>query len=368
MKIPKYILLSFVILLGFSRSVHAGLFTSDDAMVSESRLLMGTTVEIKVPAGTGYGRKVIDNAMDRAFAEIERVEGLFSVYKKTSEVSRINKLKKDRPLRISSEVFDLIERCKEYTEKTGGAFDVTVKPLVDLWGFGGGEKSEVRSQRSEVRGQKSEVRVQIPSDDEIKNALECVGSQYIVLDSEKMTISFKKDGMAIDLGGAAKGYATDCAVSVLKSLGIDNAVVNSGGDMYCLGRKSRKNMWKAGVTHPRKKGSVFFELRLENKAIATSGDYEKYFEIDGRRYSHIIDPRTGYLVDGNVVSASVAADSAATADILATALCVLGDEALWIVELVSGADALLVMKEGTNLKTEMTKGFKAGYNVIKSDL
>lgn len=355
MKPIRLFILSILFITSVMPASRAAIFDAEDDVVARSRILMGTTVEIKVPQQKGLGPRVIEAAIDKAFGEIERCEALFSVYKTDSEISRINRLKKkNKALKISEETFSIIKSSKEYCEKTGGAFDITVKPLVDLWGF-----HEARSAKREVR---------IPSDDSIREALNRVGSRHIVLDELKRTIAFDVDGMEIDLGGVAKGYAADRATGVLKSCGIKNAIVNAGGDMYCLGRKSKKHLWKAGVRHPRKKDEIFFELHIENKGIVTSGDYERYFDVDGRRYSHIIDPKTGYPVEEKVVSATVIADDAETADMLATALCVTGVPALKVVESVSGADALLIVKEEKGLKTEMTKGFKAGYNVIEQDL
>ena len=338
-----------IILALIASPASAWSFRSYDTTISESRVLMGTTVSITVSVSGSLGRKVIENAVDKAFDEMSRIEGVFSVYIDTNEVSRINRLGRDVPMRISDEAFGLIAVSKEYFRRTEGAFDITVKPLMELWGFGSGN-------------------MRVPTEVEIQGALERVGSDKMVLNEADRTITFRADGMKIDLGGIAAGYAVDRAVGVLKSSGIKSAVVNAGGDIYCLGRKSKKRLWKTGVTHPRKKDKVFFEMHLENRAITTSGDYEKFFEAGGKRYSHIFDPRTGYPVEEKVVSATVTADDVMTADILATALCVMGPEGLRTVEGIPGVDAIIVVKERKRLKVEMTKGLKAGYNAIESTL
>jgi len=200
----------------------------------------------------------------------------------------------------------------------------------------------------------------LPGDDEIRDALAVTGSDKIILDDSAKTISFAAEGMALDLGGIAKGYATDRAIEVLKANGVRNAIVNSGGDMYCLGRRSKDMMWKVGVKHPRDENKLLFEMRLEDKAADTSGDYEKYFLLGGKRYSHIIDPRTGYPVGDNAVSATVVADDSAAADIFATALCVLGD-----FKDIKDIDALVVVKDGDRLKIKMTEGFKSKYGLTE---
>ena len=315
-----------------------------EIILERTNFLMGTIVQIKVSIKGSADRAAAERAIEKAFEEISRVEDTFSVFKKDSEVSRINSLGANETLKISDEAFDLIEKAIEYNNKTSGVFDITVKPLVDLW-------------------RAAKAANKLPDEAEIKAALARIGSQNIVLDRAGRTISFKMPGMAIDLGGVAKGYATDRAVKVLKENGIENAIVNAGGDMYCLGRRSAKVEWNVGIRHPRKKDGVLFRLKLQDKAIDTSGDYEKYFILNGRRYSHIIDPRTGMPVGDGVVSATVTAGDSTTADILATALCLLGREGLDTVRSVPGADALIVLNEGGYLKIEMTEGFERIYGI-----
>ena len=323
----------FITLVLFSFCL-AGCGAYDGPVTSKTRLMMGTLVEIRAGGN-------VDTAIEKAFDEIARVEKVFSVYIPESEVSRINSLRPGEKLRLTGETFALIKKAVEYNKITDGAFDITVKPLVDLW-----------------RRAKKDKR--LPGDDEIRDALAVTGSDKIILDDSAKTISFAAEGMALDLGGIAKGYATDRAIAVLKANGVRNAIVNSGGDMYCLGRRSKDMMWKVGVKHPRDENKLLFEMRLEDKAVDTSGDYEKYFLLGGKRYSHIIDPRTGYPVGDNAVSATVVADDSAAADIFATALCVLGD-----FKDIKDIDALVVVKDGDRLKIKMTEGFKSKYGLTE---
>jgi thiamine biosynthesis lipoprotein len=190
--------------------------------------------------------------------------------------------------------------------------------------------------------------------------MEKTGSRDIILDNAAGTVGFAKDGMAIDMGGIAKGYATDRAVDILRKNGIRNAIVNCGGDMYCLGRRSQKLQWKVGIRHPRDKENLALELSLEDRAVDTSGDYEKYFMIGQKRYSHIIDPRTGYPIGGNVVSASVIAGDSVTADAFATALCILGREGM------SDLEAIIFVSEDGKLRNEMSNGVKEKYHVAEA--
>jgi thiamine biosynthesis lipoprotein len=167
------------------------------------------------------------------------------------------------------------------------------------------------------------------------------------------------------MGAVAKGYATDMMVKALVDSGVKDAIVNCGGDMYCLGRRSTKALWKVGIRDPRDKSRIFLEFKLQDRAVDTSGDYEKFFIINGRRYSHIIDPRTGYPIGDGTVSASVIAGDSATADALATALCVLGRSGLDVVNRALGADAVIVFKDKGVLTTLMSRGFKERYDAVE---
>ena len=313
-----------------------------EIILERTDFLMGTIVQIKVSIKGSADRAAAERAIEKAFEEISRVEGVFSVFKADSEISKINRLGAGRALKISDEVFNLIEKSVEYSKKTDGAFDITVKPLVDLW-----------------RAAKASGK--LPEEAQLQAALAKTSSRNIVLNKAGKTISFRKEEMALDFGGVAKGYATDMAIFILKENGIRNAIVAIGGDMYCLGRRSANRMWDVGIRHPRKMGTILFRLNLENKAIDTAGDYEQFFLLNGRRYSHIIDPRTGMPVGDNVVSATVVADDAATADILATSLCVLGPGGMKIAKSAS-AEALIALGGGGGLKTGMTDGFKERYD------
>jgi len=342
MKPSKVFILSLIFITCFIAAYFLPGPGEGEIILERTKFLMGTIVQIKVPLKGEADRARAERAIEKAFEEISRVEGVFSVFKADSEISKINRLGLGRALKISDEVFDLVEKSVEYSKRTDGAFDITVKPLVDLW-------------------RAAKARNKLPEDADVRAALAKTGSRNIVLDEAGKAISFRKEGMALDFGGVAKGYATDRAAAILKENGIRNAVVAIGGDIYCLGRRSANRMWDVGIRHPRKKGAMLFDLKLENKAIDTAGDYEQFFLLNGRRYSHIIDPRTGYSIGDNVVSATVVADDAATADILATSLCVLGPRGLEIAR-SAGAEAMIALGGGGGLETGMTDGFKERYD------
>ncbi len=344
MKPSRIFMLSTVSVLIFLTAYIPFCHNVSDRIIEETKFYMGTIVQIKVSINPKDDEMKARKDIDEAFKEIGRVENVFSTFKPYSEISKINRLKPNEGLMISDEAFWLIKKSIDYNKKTQGVFDITVKPLIDLW---------ERAKRTKI----------IPKDEEIKEALTKVGSDYISLNSSDKTISFTRSGMGIDLGGVAKGYAADRAIKILRENGIKNAIVASGGDMYCLGRKSRRQTWKVGIQHPRNRNEILLKLALEDKSINTSGDYERFFVLNNRRYSHIIDPRTGYPIGDNVVSATVIAEDSATSDILATALCILGHKGLSIIKTMKGVDAILIINSNNTLIMEMSEGSKERYGI-----
>jgi len=262
-------------------------------LYKDTQLMMGTFVEVTSPD---------KEASAIVFNEIKRVEDLLSKYKADSEVSKLNKIGK---LKVSPGTFYIIKKSKEFWRASNGAFDITVAPLIDLWGF-------------------TDKKYFVPDDTEIKNVISLIGSDKIILNDKDNVIKFSVSGMKIDLGGIAKGYAVDCAVAKLKQKGINSCLINAGGQIYCLGDRFAKP-WKIAVRDPRGENITGY-LRLKNRAIATSGDYEQYFIKNNRRYSHIINPKTGYPADSGIISVTVIAPDGLTADALATSIFVLGKE------------------------------------------
>lgn len=266
----------------------------DRTLYKDTELLMGTFVEVSSPDRKAAGI---------VFAEIKRIEELLSKYKPESEISQLNRAGK---LKVSPETFFILEKAKVFWQASGGAFDITVSPLVDLWGF-------------------TDKKNSVPSEEEVKSALKLVGSDKIIFNKADNVIEFGVYGMKVDLGGIAKGYAVDCAVKKLKELGIESCLINAGGQVYCLGDKFGRP-WNVAVRNPRNNNEIVASLQITDMAVATSGDYEQYFMHGNKRYSHILNPKTGYPADTNVISATVIAPEGASADALATAALVLGKE------------------------------------------
>src|SRR3989339_238295 len=249
---------------------------SDIKLIKQTRMIMGTFAEVSIYSND---EKTAGKAIEESLDEMERMDRIMSNYKKDSELSRLNKKAGKAPVPCNGELLDVIEQSQYYSELSGGAFDITVSPVVALWGFFR-EKGHV------------------PPDKEIEKVLPAVSYKNIVVNKSNDTkkpaaISFKNTQTQIDLGAIGKGYAVDKALEIIRKYGISNGCINLGGNIYVLGTPPGKNAWKIGVQHPRNSGEILGYLELKNEATATSGDYERFFEFNGKRYSHIINPQTG---------------------------------------------------------------------------
>jgi thiamine biosynthesis lipoprotein len=282
----------------------------------QRRILLGTRVSVTLLA---ENEETANRAMDAAFSEISAVDSLMSLYRQTSELTKLNRLGFSR----NRELIEVIRECRKWGESTDGAFDVTGAPLFRLWDF---------------------KRRRIPEADDLSAALERLDYRKIEVNDSVVQIG---DGAEIDLGGAAKGYAVDRAIVRLKKCGIKHALVDAGGDIRVMGGRG-KEPWKIGVKHPRRDGTVRL-VELWDGGITTSGDYERYFVSGGVRYHHILDPRTGYPAVG-CVSVTILAENAMEADILSTGVFVLGrDLGIALLEDSTDLGALIITEHGGNL-------------------
>tara|TARA_Y100000310_G_scaffold339022_1_gene430398 strand:+ start:25826 stop:26770 length:945 start_codon:yes stop_codon:yes gene_type:complete len=281
--------------------------------LSSTRELMGTIVTITVIGEDSA-------AIELAFKEIEKVESLMSRYDPDSQVSALNS--EGYIENADTLLINVLRKAEYYSAISNGAFDVTVQPLLELY------TESFRRKRKP------------PSDAEIKETLKLVDYANIMIAGDK--VSFSKEGMKITLGGIAKGYAVDRAVEVLKQNGIKHALVNAGGDMRAIGSKGVED-WSIALRNPRDETDYITVIKLNDKAVATSGDYERYF-IDKSQH-HIINPKTGKSALG-LISVTVITDKAIDADALATSVFVLGaNKGLELIESLSGVEGLLITEE-----------------------
>jgi thiamine biosynthesis lipoprotein len=296
------------------------------------RMVMGTFARVVVVAAN---RDIANKCIEAAFAEIDKVDELMSSYKSDSQISIVNREGFNRAVEVSDSVYEVLQRSIEFSKLTDGAFDITVGPLVDL--FHKAEKTEVA-----------------PSEEEIAQAKAKVGFEKLILDDSNKTVRFTVEGMRLDLGGIAKGYAVDKAIEAAKKAGAVGAMVDIGGDIHCFGKAPKgKDNWLIGLQNPGASSdaggnNILLELKLTSKAVATSGDYQQFVLIKDKRYSHIINRQTGTSSEG-LSSVTIIADNATNADALATAVSVMGmDTGLALIEKLPDTEAILIISQPKN--------------------
>ncbi|MGD2272280.1 MAG: FAD:protein FMN transferase [Desulfobacterales bacterium] len=304
---------------------------------------MGTTYHIKVVTGKAKNLSSLKEKIDQ---RLSRINWSMSTWLKESEISRFNDLKKvGEKFEISADFLQVMIVAENLYGLTEGAWDGTVNPLVKLWGFGGADRINT-----------------LPPPEKVKQLVSDVGFFNIKI-SENSSLVKKKPSISLDLGSIAKGYAVDKISELIEQNGIKNFLVEIGGEVYAAGVRKDGENWKIGINTPRPDAPpdhIYQALTIRNKALATSGDYRDFFEINGKRYSHIVDPRTGYPVNNGVVSVSVIADNCTFADGLATALMVMGPEkGLVLVDRLEQVEALFIVRtEGDSLVAYNSKGFE----------
>ncbi|MDP2972856.1 MAG: FAD:protein FMN transferase, partial [Deltaproteobacteria bacterium] len=270
----------------------------------------------------------------QAFQEIKRIEQLMSPWIGTSDVSRLNRSAGKEWVKVSPETLEVIKKSQEISRLSEGGFDITIAPLTQLW-------------------RKARERGVPPPSEEVKKIFSLVNFGNLLIRPDRK-VFLKKKGMAIDLGGIAKGYAVDRAFEILMSLGYKNLIVNAGGDLRTGGLKNNEP-WSIGIQNPRSAEKVMATISVSDSAIATSGDYEKFFFHKGKRYHHILNPKTGFPADG-CQSVTILSKDGMTADGLATAVFVLGPEKGYaLCQKIGGVECLIVDREG---KAVMTPGLK----------
>ena len=266
--------------------------------------LMGSRFDITVVAKDSIEAS---NHIDTAVTEITRIENLISSWDVNSQTSKINRNAGIRPVKVDAELFQLIERALGISKLTDGAFDISYASMDKIWHFDGSMTA-------------------MPSEEEITTSVVKVGFQNIILDNANSTVFLKLKGMKIGFGAIGKGYAADKAKALLIKKGVSAGIINASGDMNTWGKQPDGDEWKVAITNPLDKNKAFALLPITNGAVVTSGNYEKYVNFNGKRYTHIIDPRTGYPSSG-IISVTVFAPKAELADALATSVFVMGKEA-----------------------------------------
>ena len=309
------------------------------------RLVMGTFANLKTIAKDPHTAK---KCVEAAFSELQKVDKLMSDYKSDSEISEVNRDAFKRAVKVSKSTFEVLEKSVEFSKLSGGAFDITIAPLAELWRTAAESNS-------------------VPTEEEIAEARSKVGYEKLFLDANEMTVRFAVEGMKLDLGGIAKGYAIDRAIEAMQVGGAAGGMVDVGGDIRCFGLPPKgKKTWRIGLQNPAEPDSdeetlagvadqVLMVLKLTDAAIATSGGYRRFFLIEGKKYSHIINPDTATSAEA-LSSVTIISQNALDADALATAVSVMGPEkGLALIEKIPNTEAILITPS-PNYKLIKTSG------------
>jgi len=284
---------------------------------------MGTIVTLTVVAADRSGGEA---AIEKAFSEIARLEQLFSSYRSDSDLSRLNAQAGSGPVAVAEELVELVSMAKALAVQTGGSFNPLMGPVIKAWGIPHNPS--------------------VPSAGVLASLRPLLDLDALSVDRERATITLSRPSMALGLGGIAKGYTADRVVSLLERLGIRAALVEISGDVRAFGRRPDGRPWRVAVRNPNSGTRPLARLEMEAGAISTSGDYQRFFELDGVRYHHIFDPNTLAPARG-VVSVSLLADTGARADALATAVLVMGEtHGMALVEHEQSLEALMLLSDG----------------------
>lgn len=324
-----------ILLISASALLLAGVFVSrlfkEPGLFHRSEYIMGTIFDI---TAAGDDERLLEVTSKKAFDEIKRIEGLMSRYKETSEVTLVNKNAGIAPVKVGHELIDVLVEAKRISELSDGAFDVTIGPLTDLWGFDL-EKNVV------------------PPTEKIEELRKLVNYRKLNIDEQASTVYLEEKGMMIDVGGIAKGYSVTRAMKVFEDAGLKDIIINAGGNLNLRGDK-RGKPWRVGIQGPRDESKLLGKLTLTEISVATSGDYQRYFIKDGIRYHHILDPRTGFPAKG-LISATVIGRSKTSMDGFSSAVFILGADKGAALLKKTGAEGIMVMEDGRVIISEGIK-------------
>jgi len=272
-----------------------------------------------------------------AYKKLVAIDKMMSDYLEESQLSKVNNNAFTEPVKVDDELFHVISKSIEYSQMSEGAFDITIGPVVDLW-------------------HKAEESKQKPTSAQIAAAKSKVGYEKLILDPVNKTVKFNVEGMRLDLGAIAKGYAIDQAIEAMKQTGATGGMIDAGGDIRCFGKPAKKTKWAIGLQSPDEDSELLMVIELGNKSIATSGDYQRFVILDGQKYSHIMEPAKAKSTKG-LTSVTVVAEKAIDSDALATTVTVMGiEKGLKLLDSIEGAEGYIVPSDPEK-KIRFTAGF-----------
>ncbi|MTI66222.1 MAG: FAD:protein FMN transferase [Firmicutes bacterium] len=311
---------------------------------SKTNFLLGTVITLKI-----YDNPK-DEIFTKSFDRIKDIENKMSINIDNSEVIKINENAGKNYTKVSNDTFNVINKGKYYSKLSNGNFDITIGSLVKLWNIGTED-------------------AKVPTENQINLKLPLINYKNITLLEKENKVKLEKKDMILDLGGIAKGYAADEVSNILENNDVHHAIINLGGNIYVHGSKVDGTPWKIGIQNPfEPRGDYIGIVKTKNKSIVTSGIYERYFEENGKRYHHILDPSTGYPVRNNLAGVSIIADKSIDADALSTVLFSMGlKEGKKLAETLDGVDAVFITKDkSVHITNNLKNNFKLTNNDFKN--
>lgn len=322
--------------------LHIGCSKEDNNQnLSRTEIIMGTPISITIYEGGS------DETLNRCFDKVSEIEDLVSINKENTELVKLNENAGISKVKLSDISYNILKKGLEYSKLSNGSYDITIGPLVKLWGIGLENEN-------------------VPSEDKINEIIKYIDYKNVEINDSTKEAFLSKKGMEIDLGSIAKGYAADEVVNILKQEGVNRAIVNLGGNIYALGSKDSKSNWKIGIQDPfSNRGEVVGSIEVANKTVVTTGIYERFIEKDGVKYHHILNPKTGYPYNTDIAGVSIITDKSIDADALSTLVFTKGlDEGLEFVETLNNVDAIFVTN---NKEIYMTKGINDNFKLINNN-
>ena len=310
--------------------------------ISKTNFLLGTVIDITI-----YDKND-ETIIDKAFERISEIERKMTINNaETSEIIALNEASGKKEMKLSPDTFFVVEKGKEYSEKSNGKFDITVGPVVKLWNIGTDYAA-------------------IPEKGKLAEAVKLVDYTKLSLNKENLTAKLEVEGMKVDLGAIAKGYAADEVARVLKENGVEHAIINLGGNVLTIGGNPNGNPWRIGIQDPfNPRGDFLGVVPIKDQTVVTSGTYERYFEENGKKYHHILNTVTGYPTENNLYSVSIVTDKSIDGDGLSTTSLLLGlDEGMKLIESIENVEAIFITADK---KVYVSSGLKKDFNITNPE-
>lgn len=311
----------------------------ENEVLTKTELFMGTVVKVSIYEGGN------DEALEKAFDRVKEIENLVSINKEGTELDKLNDNAGEKSVTLSDDSINIINKGLEYSKLSEGTYDISIGPLVKLWSIGLDE-------------------AKVPTEDEIGSVLDDI--DYNDVKVEGNDVFLKQKNMLLDLGSIAKGYTADEVAKVLKENGVTKAVIDLGGNVYVMGKKSEDKGWKIGVQNPfSQRGDVIGSIVVSDKSVVTTGVYERYIEEDGKKYHHVLNPKTGYPYETEIAGITIIADNSIDADALSTLVFTMGvKDGINFIENKEGVDAIFVTN---NKKVYKTSGMSNNFELMNNE-